>query len=101
MPNSFAEFVGPMAIIGVVVLAVLVLVLWIFLPFAIFGLKPLLRKLAASSATRDEALLAEFRKITLALHKLHKEAQRSDPAASGPAKDTLAPSALPLNADNP
>ena len=101
MPNFLVESFGPVIATGVLVLAILTIVLWIFLPFAIFGLKPLLRKLAAASATRDKALLAEFHKITLALHKLHKEAQRSDLAASGPAKDMLAPSAPPPNADNP
>ena len=55
--------VGPV----ILVLMMLIMILWILLPFAVFGIKPLLRKLAFAADQRDAAMLSEMRKISKAL----------------------------------
>ncbi len=87
-----AEFPGPMMGVGVaeitVIAVAVIIVLLVLMLFALFGLKRLLRKFAAESAAQNEALLEEFRKITLALHE---EAKRSESSADSPAKDDARP----------
>ncbi len=97
--DNIAEFLGPMMGVGVaeitVIVVAVIIVLWVLMLFAVFGLKPLLRQLAEEPAARDEALLEEFRKITLALHE---DAKRSESRANSPAKDnTRPPPVTPLH----
>ncbi len=91
--DIIAELFGPMLGVGVAEITVMVIaviiVLWVWMLFAVLGLKRLLRRLGDESAARDEALLEEFRKITLALRE---EAKRSESSATSPAKDSTPPS---------
>lgn len=97
--DYIAEFLGPVMGVGVaeitVIVVAVIIVLLVLMLFALFGLKRLLRQFAAESAAQNEALLEEFRKITLALHE---EAERSESNTNSPAKgNTPSPPAAPLH----
>lgn len=57
------EALGAGVIIAISLLCLLIAVLWILMPFAIFGSKDLLRELIREQKKTNEILIAEFRRV--------------------------------------
>ena len=57
------EALGAGVVIAIVVLCLLIAVLWILMPFAIFGTKDLLRELIREQKKTNEILIAEARRV--------------------------------------
>lgn len=56
------EAVGAGVIVAISLLCLLIAILWILMPFAIFGSKDLLRELIREQKKTNEILIAEFRR---------------------------------------
>jgi len=72
--GSFAAFSGVMLLVGIVLT-----ILWLLVPFAIFGIKPLLRQVLAEQrrATAAMELLAEQ------IHTARQAGPNATPVATG------------------
>ena len=57
------EALGAGVVIAIGVLCLLIAVLWILMPFAIFGTKDLLRELIKEQKRTNEILIAEARRV--------------------------------------
>lgn len=49
----------PTLVLGLVIAGVFIVVVWVLLPFAVFGLKPLVRQLLAEQRRTNELLAAQ------------------------------------------
>lgn len=74
----FAGTVGIILFAVLAVLAITICILWILLPFAVFGLRPRLDKLIAQDATNARLALDQARANTDLLKAIHTEAQRTN-----------------------
>lgn len=63
------EVIGPALLVGAIVFGVVLAVLWLVLPFAMFGTKPLLRQIVANQHETHKLL----RQL---LHDLQKNSAR-------------------------
>ena len=57
------EALGAGVVIAITVLCLLIAILWILMPFAIFGTKDLLRELIKEQKRTNEILIAEARRV--------------------------------------